>query len=392
MISDRPASSSCVSDALGLGENGMKETSFGIAAAEKSDATFKLAPIFASAYATVYALKLSVVSLWRTIRATEWWGYKLAPMLGSAYATAYILKLSLISLWPLFLLALAALVPCAAYVSVINDLTDLKDDLASGKANRLVGRSRVFVVALLACCILPGVFLAIYWRREPGLLSLYLGAWAAFTLYSLPPVRLKSRGVFGLLADACGAHLFPTLFAVYLVYRWRGEPLDRVWFALVAVWSLCCGVRGILWHQLTDLDNDEKIRLRTFARQHNLSSLGRLSNFVVFPVELCTFALILWRIESRIAFAFLIVYALLEFARARLWRIEFVVAVPKPNFQIVILEYYELFFPLAVVLSSSMRFPVDAIIAAVHIALFRRRATQTLRDCVQLIRDGWMYG
>ncbi len=205
-------------------------------------------------------------------------------------------------------------------------------------------------------------------------------------------MRLKSRGVFGLLADACGAHLFPTLFAVYLVYRWRGEPLDRVWFALVAVWSLCCGVRGILWHQLTDLDNDEKIRLRTFARQHNLSSLGRLSNFVVFPVELGTFALILWRIESRIAFAFLIVYALLEFARARLWRIEFVIAVPKPNFQIVMLEYYELFFPLAVVLSSSMRFPVDAIIAAVHIALFRRRATQTLRDCVQLIRDGWMYG
>jgi hypothetical protein len=295
----------------------------------------------------------------------------------------------MISLWPVVVLTLAALAPCAAYVSVINDLTDLEDDLASGKTNRLVGRSRAFIAALLAGCILPGVALAIYWRAEPLLLSFYLGSWAAFTLYSLPPVRLKGRGVFGLIADASGAHFFPTLFAVCLVYRWYGKPVDPSWFALVAVWSLSCGLRGILWHQLTDLDNDAKIHLRTFARQHKLSSLGRLSNFVVFPVELCTFALILWRVDSRLAFAFLIVYALLEFARARLWRIEFVVAVPKPNFQIVMLEYYELFFPLAVVLSSTMRYPTDAIMAAVHVALFRRRATQTLRECVQLFRDGW---
>jgi len=319
----------------------------------------------------------------------EWWDYKLAPVLGIAYATAYVSKLSMISLWPVILLTLAALAPCAAYVSVINDLTDLEDDLASGKTNRLVGRSRAFITALLAGCILPGIALAIYWRAEPLLLSFYLGSWAAFTLYSLPPVRLKGRGVFGLIADASGAHLFPTLFAVCLVYRWYGKPVDPSWFALVAVWSLSCGLRGILWHQLTDLDNDAQIHLRTFARQHKLSSLGRLSNFVVFPVELCTFALILWRVDSLLAFAFLIVYVLLEVARAKLWRIELVIAVPKPNYRIVMQEYYELFFPLAVVLSSTMGYPTDAIMAAVHVALFRRRATQTLRECVQLIRDGW---
>ncbi len=97
----------------------------------------------------------------------------------------------------------------------------------------------------------------------------------------------------------------------------------------------------------------------------------------------------LWRVESRVALALLCVYALLEFARAKLWRVNLVVAVPKPSFQILMLEYYELLFPLAIVLSSTLRYPADAIMVAAHIALFRRRATQTLKDVVQVIRGGW---
>lgn len=325
----------------------------------------------------------------RTVRAAEWWEYKLSPIFATAYATALLLKLSLVSLWPLLLLLLVALATCAAYVSVINDLTDLTDDLASGKANRLVGRSRAFVAAVLACSILPGVAVSIYWRGEPLLLSLYLAAWAAFTLYSLPPLRLKGRGVYGLLADASGAHLFPTLLAVCLVYRWRGGPFDPVWLTSVAVWSLSFGVRGILWHQLTDSDNDEKIGLRTFARCHNLARLRGLGNFVVFPAELCAFAVMLWRADSRVALVLLCVYALLELARAKLWGVNLVVVVPKPRFQILMLEYYELFFPVAVVLSSSARYPADAFMIAAHLFLFPRRAARTLRDGVQFIRGVW---
>ncbi|HEX7957960.1 MAG TPA: hypothetical protein VF508_13505, partial [Pyrinomonadaceae bacterium] len=163
--------------------------------------------------------------LTRTVRAAEWWEFKFSPILATAYATAFLLNFSLASLWPALLLALAALVPGAAYVSVINDLTDIEDDLACGKPNRLVGRSRGFVAAVLACCVAPGVAFAFYWRGDPLLLSLYLAAWVAFTLYSLPPARLKVRGMAGLLADACGAHLFPTLLVAVLVFRWGGAPL-----------------------------------------------------------------------------------------------------------------------------------------------------------------------
>jgi hypothetical protein len=260
--------------------------------------------------------------------------------------------------------------------------------MASGKANRLFGKSREFIAAVLALCILPGVAVAIYWRDDLLLLSLYLAAWTSFTLYSLPPIRLKTRGVLGLLADASGAHLFPTLLAVSLVYRWRGEPIDPIWFASVAVWSLTFGLRGILWHQLSDLDNDEKIGLRTFARRHKIARVQALASFVFFPLELSAFAVMLWRADSRLAVALLCFYGLLEFSRKKWWQTNLVIAMPKPRSHIVMQEYYEVFFPAAILLSSSSRYPIDAILVAAHLAIFPRRAIRSLKNLVNGTSDG----
>jgi 4-hydroxybenzoate polyprenyltransferase len=308
-------------------------------------------------------------------------------MFATIYATAFILHLPIISLWPLLLLAVAALVPGAAYVSVINDLTDLADDLASGKNNRLFGKSRTFITLMLACCILPGIVVSLYWRNDALLLALYLAAWAAFSLYSIPPFRLKDRGVLGLLADACGAHLFPTLLVVSLVYRWRGDQIDPVWFTSVALWSLSFGLRGILWHQLSDLHHDEQIDLSTFARRHTITLLHGLGNFVIFPIEMAAFVVMLWRAGSRFTFVFLCLYALLELSRKALWGMQLVTVVPTSRYRILMLEYYEVFYPLAFLLSSSMQHPGDALVVVSHLLLFPTRATQTLKDTVKIVKD-----
>lgn len=325
--------------------------------------------------------------IYRTVRAAEWWEFKLAPTFATVYATALYLNSPVGSLWPLFLLALGALVPGAAYVSVINDLTDREEDLASGKDNRLRGKSATFVALLLACCIVPGVAVSLYWRDDPLLLSLYLAAWAAFSLYSIPPFRLKKRGVLGLLADASGAHLFPTLLVVALVFRWRDVPVDPVWFAAVALWSLSFGLRGNLWHQLSDAENDQKVGLRTFARRHKITLLHGLGNLVIFPLEAAGFALVLWRAGSRFALAALALYALLEWSRRVMWRTGLVVVAPRERASILMLEYYEVFFPLALLVSSSARHPADALVLLAHLALFPRRAAQVARDVFKLVKQ-----
>ena len=328
------------------------------------------------------------LEIFQTVRAAEWWEFKLSPILASAYATAFLLKTSIISLWPQLLVALVALAACAAYVSVINDLTDSKEDQASGKANRVVGKSRAFVTATLACCLLLGLVVSVCWRREPLLLSLYLASWIVFTLYSLPPFRLKTRGVLGLLADASGAHLFPTLLIVCIVNRQLAARVDLIWLASVAAWSLSFGARGILWHQLSDLHNDEKVGLNTFARRHKTAWLRRLGNLVIFPVELATFFFMLWHAGSSLAVALLCYYMLLTFLRKRIWNVNLVVVVPKARSYIAMQEYYEVFFPLAFLLSSSKRYPLDAIMIVPHLLLFPRRAVQSAKD-TKVFRDAF---
>jgi 4-hydroxybenzoate polyprenyltransferase len=312
-------------------------------------------------------------------------------MFAAIYATALLLQSSVLSLWPVMVLSLVALVPAAAYVSVINDLTDLKDDLASGKNNRLFGKSRAFIIVTLACCIFPGLLVAIHWHNDALLLTLYLATWTAFSLYSIPPVRLKNRGIWGVLADASGAHLFPTLLVVSLVFRWSGKPIDRTWFIAIAVWSLSYGLRGILWHQLSDLNNDEKIGLGTFALRHNVTLLRRLGNFIVFPAELAALAVILLRVDSRFAIGFLFAYSLLEYLRMKQWGINLVIVAPKGRYSIVMHEYYGVFFPLAFLLSSSLQHPGDMVIIIAHLVLFPKRAGQISKDAVRLIKSGLIF-
>jgi 4-hydroxybenzoate polyprenyltransferase len=319
----------------------------------------------------------------QSIRAIEWWDYKLSPLFATIYATAYLLGVPILTLRTMLVLALVSLVSCAAYVSVINDLTDREDDAASGKTNRLAGKSRAFVWLLLACCIAPGAMAALYLRGDLLLLILYCAAWAAFSLYSIPPARLKNRGLLGVLADASGAHLFPTLFVVALVFRWQKMPIDFLWLASVAMWSFGYGLRGILWHQLNDLQSDELVGLRTLANRYGRARLESFGAFVVFPVEVAALTFMLARAGSGLAVGFLFLYALLEAARKLYWNINFVIVAPKIKYRIVMLEYYEFFYPLAFLLSSSLKYRADALILFAHFLLFPRRITSASIDIVK---------
>jgi len=96
--------------------------------------------------------------------------------------------------------------------------------------------------------VVVGVVLLVIWRHDLPLFIPYLSAWIIYTLYSVPPFRLKNRGGWGVLADAAGSNLFPTLSVVALVNHWDGGGVPIYWYITVGVWSLSFGIRGILWH------------------------------------------------------------------------------------------------------------------------------------------------
>lgn len=323
-------------------------------------------------------------ALTQAFRADEWWEYKLAPILAAMYATALTLDVAVSAIWPALLVALAALVPGAAYVSLINDATDREDDLAAGKPNRLANRSMTYAGVLIATTVAVGLVLSLLWRRDPLLLPLYLAAWLAFSLYSLPPFRWKARGILGVIADASGAHLFPTLVAVVIVFRWADRPVSAPWMAAAGAWAFMNGLRGILWHQLSDAEHDRRAVVRTFAQRHDARGIARFGTFVIFPIELAGLAGMLWQMRSVIPVIFLALQLRLMVVRLRIWKMHAVIVAPKPQFLIVLHEYYDGFLPIAVLCASAWRHPADLLVLAIHLLLFSNRIRQAARDAVKL--------
>ncbi len=317
------------------------------------------------------------------IRAPEWWEYKLAPVAAVFYATSFTHGVAVSDSWWSLLTMLLALAACAAFVSVINDLTDRADDAASGKPNRFAGHSIASGLLLVAITVAAGVAFCILRRDEVTLVAVYVAAWVAFTLYSVPPFRLKTRGFAGVLADASGANLFPALVAVF-----AAQPRPRTeWVIAAGVWAFANGMRGILWHQLTDVANDEQAGARTFATRHDPRFVARIGTWIAFPFELIALAAMLMQMKSAWPAAFLAAYALLVYLRVLRWHMNVAIVAPRERFLIAMHEYYDAFLPVAILIASAARHPFDWIVLAVHLAIFPMRGWQVVRDAVKLWRE-----
>lgn len=322
-------------------------------------------------------------------RASEWWAYKFAPILATAYATATLAGVSLWPRLPQVLALLLALTVGASYVSLINDWTDRADDAAAGKPNRLAQTPGGVVALLLVLSLGAGLGCGWYfWQLRPLAGLLYLGAWVAYSLYSLPPFRLKERGLLGVLADAAGAHFFPQLLTTMLVSEWAGQPVSGLWLLAVSGWALGCGVRNILWHQLGDAAHDVQAGVMTFVTRQGRAAARWLAHWLAFPLEIMGFGLLLGLSQQVLPVLLLLLYAGLEWFRQRVWHTRLVIAEPVPNHRILLNEYYEVFYPLAFLAIQVSRYPADGLVLTLHLLLFGRhywRSAQALGQAAVII-------
>jgi 4-hydroxybenzoate polyprenyltransferase len=307
-----------------------------------------------------------------TIRTNDWWEYKIPPMLAVVYMIIQNSQYTVFELLPLTIISISAIILCAIYVSLLNDATDIEDDAKAGKKNGMANyniiRQTIFVLLPVsgALCIIGG-FLEF---RSLGSLF-YLAAYVSFTLYSLPPFRLKKRGFAGVAADALGSQVFPTLFLAVSFYQRTNQEIRLLPSACLVIWLFCFGLRGILWHQLADKENDKVSGLVTFVHKISDVQLSRLSTVIII-VEIFSFAAFISLHAFFLIIPGLIVYFIYNWVLLKCFDVKQIVINPKhAQYRIFLFEYYQVFLPLSLLMLYAFKNPVNVIGLLLHFLLFR---------------------
>ncbi|RNL52537.1 UbiA family prenyltransferase [Pedobacter jejuensis] len=327
------------------------------------------------------------MKVFKTIRSQEWWTYKIPPLLAIGYATSTFSSVPLFHNSLQLILILISLVVGAIYVSVINDITDLEEDIASGKSNRIQHIKPKFRWLIPASCVLIGILFEYFFYPDLLSCSLYLCSWIVFSLYSIKPFRFKNRGILGLLADACGSHVFTSLLMVSSVSYITKQEINWIWFSSVGVWALCYGLRGILWHQFADRDNDIKVNLNTYASKVEPASFI-LKSRVIFIFEIIALISMFCQLNIIATYLGLVMYFVLIFCRYLLYKSQVILIISNKMtfFQILMSDFYQMFFPLSILIYAVFNNYSNIIVLIIHVFLFYNPIKIALYDYLKLIK------
>jgi 4-hydroxybenzoate polyprenyltransferase len=321
-----------------------------------------------------------MTNLFKIIRSNEWWEYKFPPILAVAYMISFYSGASAVTLYPLIIFLLLSLITGAVYVSILNDITDSKDDEKAGKINRMAGLSLTKKMTLLFIPVLAALIITFVLRNQIFTAGIYLLSYLCFTLYSVPPFRFKTKGYAGIVADAAGSQLFPSLFVASFLSFSLQSIVSVNQYILIGIWSLCFGLRGIIWHQFHDIDNDKKSGTPTVVRQWS-DNKTKITGGVIIIIEFISLVLLLISFKIVIAFFSLAVYFLYVLMSRIKWQVQLIVLRPvAKDYTILLNEYYQVFLPVSILLSLSFQHPAFLFYLAIHITLFPKNTRRIIKN------------
>jgi hypothetical protein len=153
------------------------------------------------------------------------------------------------------------------------------------------------------------------------------------------------------------------------------------------VWALALGLRGILWHQLYDRENDRRGHVATFAAGHKPETIRRAVAWGIFPVEAVALLGILVQADTQWAWIMLFLYSANEWLNSRFVDMNIILVQPTTRYRIIFAEYYQLQFPLTFLFALAARSPAMGVLVAAQLLLFPRCVGVFLTHLQFLIRE-----
>ena len=95
----------------------------------------------------------------------------------------------------------------------------------------------------------------------------------------MPPIRLKERGIAGIICAAAAQRTIPVIFIFVAMNFW---DWTAIWFCAL---STLIGLRYIVIHQILDEQGDLATSVRTSATAHGNIALRHALKMAIFPSE-----------------------------------------------------------------------------------------------------------
>lgn len=335
-------------------------------------------------------------AVWRRLlRMSDWWAPKVGPAVAVGYCGALCFDVPGASMLRLVVVVAVVGFFAGSYGYILNDIFDLEIDRKAGKPNHMESLAAWQRVALCAVTLAGGMGTALEARVSARTLGALALEYMVLTVYSMPPIRLKSRGMLGLLCDASGSHVMANLFVLSTLAdagrNGAGLHSAHAWefVAAVCAWELCLGLMGILLHQVEDRDNDLRAGIETFMTRRTFAAM-RAPMTGIFALEVLAFACLCGLLSSEDPLLALAATAYAVLQGARLYaRWEHFRSVQDDA---VLMEwwqlprpFYESWFPLATSVACATRYRPIWILVAVH-ALIAAGSWQRQRYAIV---DGW---
>jgi 4-hydroxybenzoate polyprenyltransferase len=242
--------------------------------------------------------------IYHALRFNNWWQYKIPPLIAIFLLAKMVSpQQSNAELLNQFLLLFLWMISAASFGYYVNDFSDIEEDNLAGKQNLvqvLDYKYRVLVFFPMGLLPLGFQFLLNGFLSVPFALSVLQLAF--FVLYSVRPIRLKERFIAGAACDALYAHLLPALI-VFITAAGAVLPAVLVpLLVLLCAWQLLQGLRNILLHHVSDVENDTKSATNNLAARFGAGKLVAGSNYFIAPLELGCFIGFLYLIHVQLLF------------------------------------------------------------------------------------------
>ncbi len=282
-------------------------------------------------------------------RFDQWWLYKIPMLLSVALLSLTPSNLALKEISVLLSSILLLLVVGGIYAYILNDASDIEEDMASDKPNFFIGKGVILPCILALSCYSISLLIMLFWHLPWPLIALHTINYAVFIAYSLKPLRGKERGCIGIVLGGLGDACLPSLFVLgFCAYALQISFALETYVAL-GLWSLAIGVKYMTWHQLLDKDRDLKNGISTFVSQQGSSTASTLVYALWWPLELFIFALFMVKFSSVILWIALAMQISLELLRWLCIGRPIVILFDPKHHTIVFQEFYELFMPLGII-------------------------------------------